>query len=188
MRKTALMVAMFISSCACAQLVQSFSLINVIDGKAISLEDFSSGPGVVIIFTSNHCPYDSYYLDRMKSLTNLYKNKIPVVLINSHSDENESAEHMKSYADRCKLSMPYLADKEQKVFANLTPRKSPECFLLQNKEGKFSVVYRGAIDDNPQTASEVKHSYLKDAIDRLLDKQVIETPDVRPVGCSIRKN
>jgi hypothetical protein len=35
--------------------------------------------------------------------------------------------------------------------------------------------------------SDVRHAYLKDAIDIMLTNQKIETPEVRPVGCSIRK-
>jgi len=156
------------------------------DGKTISLEDFTSSPGVVIIFTSINCPYDGYYLNRIKELAETYGTKTPVLLINSNTEE--SIDQMKSYAERSRLSIPYLADKEQKVLANLNPGKSPECFLLQNAGGKFTVVYRGAIDDNAQTASEVNHFYLNEAIDKLLAKQIIETPNVRPVGCSIRKH
>jgi hypothetical protein len=72
--------------------------------------------------------------------------------------------------------------------ASLNPRKTPECFLLQQSNGKFTVVYRGAIDDNAQSENEVDHHYLKAAIEKLLAKQKIEVPDVRPVGCSIPKN
>ncbi len=169
-----------------AQAVQSFSLTNVTDGKTISLEDFSSSPGVVIIFTSINCPYDGYYLSRIKELTEAYNSKTPVLLINSNT--KESADQMKSYVEQHKLFIPYLADKEQKVLVNLNPRKNPECFLLQNAGGEFTVVYRGAIDDNPQTASEANNYYLKDAITKLLSKQKIEIPDVRPVGCSIRRD
>ena len=169
-----------------AQVVQNFSLTNVRDGKIISLEDFSASHGVVIIFTSIICPYDGYYQTRIKELAEKYNSKTPVLLVNSSFDE--SIEQMKRYSDQNSILVPYLADKEQKVLANLNPRKSPECFLLQSKDGKFTVAYRGAIDDNPQTSSQVNHSYLKEAIDKLLAKQKIETPDVRPVGCSIRKN
>src|SRR5688572_25712802 len=169
-----------------AQVVQNFSLTNVRDGKLISLEDFSASHGLVIIFTSINCPYDGYYQARIKELTEKYNSKTPILLINSSSDE--SMDQMKRYADQGSLTVPYLADKEQKVLANLKPRKSPECFLLQSVDGKFTVVYRGAIDDNPQTSSQVNNSYLKNAIDRLLAKQKIETPDVRPAGCSIQKN
>lgn len=179
-------ILLFTSITCTGQVVQNFSLTNVLDNKSVSLEDFSSNTGVVIIFTSNNCPYDSYYLNRIKELAELYGTKTPVLLINSNTEE--SADQMKNYAERSGLSIPYLADKEQKVLANLNPRKSPECFLLQREGGKFTVVYRGAIDDNAQTASAVNHSYLKDAISKLLAKQKIEIPDVRPVGCSIRKN
>lgn len=179
---------MCVSTISTAQVVHNFSLTNVIDDKAISLADFSSYAGVVIIFTSNNCPYDGYYLNRMNALATTYKSKIQVLLINSHTDMNESASKMKDYADQCKLPMPYLADKEQKVLSSLNPRKSPEAFLLQYAGGKFTVIYRGAIDDNAQSANEVDHYYLKDAIEKLLTKQKIDLPDVRPVGCSIRKN
>lgn len=169
-----------------AQVVQSFSLPNVQDGKIITLDDFSSSTGIVIIFTTINCPYDEYYLTRIKELAEKNSNKIPVLLVNSST--TESFEQMKKFVSQNSLTMPYLVDKEQKALANLNPRKSPECFLLQNRAGKFNVVYRGAIDDNAQTSSEVNQSYLKNAIDKLLANQKIETPEVRPVGCSFQKN
>jgi peroxiredoxin len=181
-----ILILVCISLNCTAQVVQNFSLTNVIDEKIISLEDFSANAGVIIIFTSNSCPYDGFYLNRIKELSEAYASKTPVLLINSTIEE--TADQMKTYASQRKLSMPYLADKEQKVLSNLNPRKSPECFLLQRDDGKFKVVYRGAIDDNAQTASAVNHTYLKDAVNKLLANQKIEVADVRPVGCSIRKN
>ena len=65
--------------------------------------------------------------------------------------------------------------------------KTPQVFLLKNNGGNFSLVYSGAIDDNPQVQGDVHKSYLKDAIDIMLTNQKIETPEVRPVGCTIRK-
>jgi peroxiredoxin len=140
-------------NCA-AQVIQNFSLTDVRDGKVISLEDFAASHGVVIIFTSINCPYDGYYQTRIKELSEKYNTKIPILLINSSVEE--SVDQMKRYASQNSLPAPYLADKEQKVLANLHPRKSPECFLLQSKDSKFTIVYRGAIDDNPQTSSQVK--------------------------------
>lgn len=167
-------------------MVQNFSLTNVSNGQYIALTDFTSQTGVVIIFTSTDCPYDSYYLGRIQELSEVYRSRITIILINPNP--GESMDQMKKYVEQNKLTVPYLWDLEQKAMSTLAARKSPECFLLQNISGKFSVVYKGAIDDNPQTASEVNHFYLKDAIDALLAKQKIETPEVRPVGCSIRKN
>jgi peroxiredoxin len=169
-----------------AQVVQNFSLLNAIDGKTVSLQDFSSSSGVIIIFSSHNCPYDGYYRNRIKELAESYNAKTPLLLINSNPEE--SIDQMRSYAEQRKLSVPYLADKDQKVLASLNPRKSPECFLLKNSGGKFTIIYRGAIDDNAQTAAAVTHTYLKDAINKLLAGDKIEVSDVRPVGCSIRKN
>ena len=65
--------------------------------------------------------------------------------------------------------------------------KSPQVFLLKNDGGKFQVVYKGAIDDNAQVEADVRHAYLKDAIDIMLTNQKIATAEVRPVGCTIKK-
>ncbi len=180
------LILVFISLTCAAQVVQNFSLTNVSNGQYVALADFSSQTGVVIIFTSADCPYDNYYLSRIQKLIETYQSRITILLINPNPDE--SMDQMKKYIDQNKLTVPYLWDLEQKAMSALAARKSPECFLLQNTGGKFTVVYKGAIDDNAQTASDVNHYYLKDAIDKLLAKQKIETPDVRPVGCSIRKN
>lgn len=178
---------MLISSASFSQTLQNFTLTNAVDGAAVSLESYASSPGVVIIFTTNSCPYDGYYLNRIRTLANQFNSKIQVLLVNSSTEATETVDQMKNYADQCKLPVPYLADKDQKLLSSLSPRKSPEGFLLQKSGADFKVVYRGAIDDNAQSEKEVKVSYLKDAITKLLAGQKIEVADVRPVGCSIKK-
>lgn len=184
--KSIMFFLILISSASFAQTVQNFTLTNAADGKGVSLDSYASSPGVVIIFTTNNCPYDGYYLNRIRSLAQ-FNSKIPVLLVNSSKEENESVDQMKNYAEQCKLPVPYLADKDQKLLSSLNPRKSPEGFLLQKSGNDFNVVYRGAIDDNAQSEKEVKVSYLKDAITKLVAGQKIEIADVRPVGCSIKK-
>ncbi|MBK7653716.1 MAG: hypothetical protein IPJ20_27545 [Flammeovirgaceae bacterium] len=66
-------------------------------------------------------------------------------------------------------------------------RKTPEVFLLSMAGGKFTVVYSGAIDDNPQTASDVKQTFLKDAIEKLLAGQKVDVAVERVAGCTIRR-
>ena len=77
-----------------AQQVSDFSLTNVVNGKAVSLETFPSCSGVAIIFTTNACPYDEYYRGRITKLSNEYADKVPVLLVNSSTDPVESAENM----------------------------------------------------------------------------------------------
>lgn len=186
MKKYVFVVFTWMSLQAGAQ-VKNFTLTNVVDNKTISLTDYASYAGVVIIFTSNDCPYDDYYTSRLKILVQNYQSKVPVLLVNSFIEPNESVEGMVKCANQFALTAPYLADKDQTLLVNLNAHKSPEAFLLQNKGGSFSIVYRGAIDDNPQVVSDVKNQYLKNAIDKILAGQTPDVGEVRPVGCNIRR-
>jgi thiol-disulfide isomerase/thioredoxin len=183
----ALITLLTISSISWAQVITDIELPNAADGKSVSLSKLSSKI-VVVIFFSNNCPFDKYYLDRIKSLEKEYDNKVSFALINSSLEAEENVGNMNVFVKANNLSIPYLADKEQKAANQLSPRKTPEAFLLQSSGGKFTVMYRGSIDDNPQVASEVTKSYLKEAIDNLMSGKKIEVKDVRPVGCSLKRN
>lgn len=170
-----------------AQEVKNFQLVNVVNNQTVSLDSYPSCEGMVLIFTSNSCPYDEYYRQRIAALSQAFPDRVPVLLVNSHTEPAESSEKMVEKAQQLKLGVPYLADKDQALMTNLNVRKSPEAFLLKNQNGKFTVVYRGAIDDNAQVAADVRHHYLRDAIDIMLNNQRIQTPEVRPVGCNLKK-
>ena len=167
------------------QPVNPFALTDVADGSSVSLDSYSTP--VVVIFTSNECAYDNYYTSRIKSLIGQYAGKIQFILINAHVGPAESAEQMSMKYKTWGLNVPYLADKDQLAMDILGARKSPEAFLLQKTAGKYFLVYKGLIDDNPQVASDVKQNYLKENIDKLLAGQKITVPEMRAIGCSIRK-
>lgn len=170
-----------------AQTVQNFELVNVVNNQKISLSTYPSCQGIALIFTSNTCPYDDYYRKRIAEIAAAYGDRVPLLLINSHTEPEESREKMAVKAGQLNLAIPYLADKEQTLMTMLNVRKSPEAILLKNQNGKFSIVYRGAIDDNAQVEADVHHHYLRDAIDIMLTNQQIATPQVRPVGCNLKK-
>jgi len=85
------------------------------------------------------------------------------------------------------LPIPYLADKDQKIMEIFGAQKTPEVFLLSTAGGKFTIVYSGAIDDNPQTASDVRQNFLKDALEKLLAGQKVDVAIERVAGCTIRR-
>jgi thiol-disulfide isomerase/thioredoxin len=181
------LLMLLISAAGFSQTITDFELTNSVTAKPVSLSSLSSKV-IVVIFFSNTCPFDKYYLDRIKSLETEYGNKISVVLINSSLEESENSSNMNVFAKANNLSIPYLADKEQLAANQLNPRKTPEAFLLQSSGEKFTVMYKGSIDDNPQVASDATTFYLKDAINNVLSGKKIEVKDVRPVGCSIKRN
>lgn len=170
-----------------AQTVSNFTLNNVINGKPVSLDTYPSCAGIAIIFTSNSCAFDEHYRARISKLASDYSDRVPVLLVNSGIEPAESDENMVRKATQLNLKIPYLSDKDQALMKQLGATKTPQTFLLKNNGGSFSIVYRGAIDDNAQVEADVRHAYLKDAIDILLNNQTIQTPEVRPMGCTIRK-
>jgi AhpC/TSA family len=167
--------------------IQNFTLTNVADGSVVSLEGFPTCSGMVIIFTSNVCPYDGYYTARIKHLVSTYQGKIQFLLINSYQEAEESADKMKAAYDKWTLPVPYLADKDQVAMECLGAKKSPEVFLLKSVIGKYTTVYSGALDDNAQASVAVTETYLRSAIDKLLAGQPISVVTARAVGCTIRK-
>jgi thioredoxin-related protein len=185
MKKILILFACLISLTGFAQQVNNFSLINVLNDQTVSPGSYPSCAGIVIVFTTNNCPYDDYYRSRISKLSQSYQDRVPVLLVNSSPDPADTKENMVKKGKQ--LNVPYLADKDQSLMASLDARKSPEAFLLKNEGGKFSVVYRGAIDDNAQVEADVRHSYLRDAIDIMLTNQKIQTSEVRPVGCNLKK-
>ncbi len=85
------------------------------------------------------------------------------------------------------LAVPYLSDKDQAVLESLGAKKTPEVFVLTNNGGKFSVAYSGAIDDNPQSAKDVRNYFLKNAIENVLAGSKPSSSNERAMGCTIRK-
>lgn len=167
--------------------VKTFTLIDMNTGTAISLDSYASFAGVVVIFTSNECPYDAYYTDRLATLIKAYSGKIPFLLVNAHLDPEESAEKMKSKATSWPFAVPYLADKDQVAMSALGGKRSPEAFLLKHVKENFVVLYAGAIDDNPQEPAAVTTQHLRNAIDNILAGKPVAHSEERAVGCSIRK-
>jgi len=185
MKNLMLVVLLMMANALKAQDVKDFSLTNTKDGKAVSLSGMSSSAGIALVFTSHECPFDNYYKERLKDLVANYSGKIQFVFINSNQESQESIEQMAiHYKD---INVPYLADKDQIAMETLGARKSTEVFLITNTGGKLTIVYSGAIDDNPQVAKDVKQPYLKDAIEKLLAGQKIEVNTQRASGCTIRR-
>ncbi|MFM8912695.1 MAG: thioredoxin family protein [Flammeovirgaceae bacterium] len=182
--KTLLVSAvLFLSFQLHSQGLEGVILPNAYNKETVSLGQYTMP--VVVIFTSNECPFDNYYKTRIKDMVTTYLGKVQFVLINSNQDAQESLEKMAIHNGD--LGIPYLADKDQLAMDILGARKSPEAFLLKNEGGKMMVQYSGAIDDSPQVASAAKQSYLKDAIDKLLSGTKIEVNNNRAVGCTIKK-
>jgi peroxiredoxin len=167
--------------------VDNFTAVNVADNENVSLKDFSSAKAVVVIFMGNACAFDQYYTNRIKALVARMSNQVQFILVNSYLEQEENAEQMKRMFDDWRLPVPYLADKDQTIMSALGAKKSPEAFVLKPGGGTFTVVYTGAIDDNPQLEDAVKNRYLADAIEAVVAGEQPTLSNARSTGCTIRR-
>src|SRR5688572_11960439 len=87
-----------------AQQISNFSLINVVNDQKVSLDTYPSCEGLVLIFTSNACPYDDYYRNRVNKLSQAYQDRVPVLYVNAHAEPNESPENMAKKARQLNLT------------------------------------------------------------------------------------
>lgn len=169
--------------------VSDFKLKNV-DGKMVSLSDYKSGKGAIVIFDCNTCPYSKAYNDRIIALNKKYAAQgFPVITINANDpsdSEGDSFEEMVSLAKRKKYDFPYLVDETQNVARAFGATNTPHVFVLKNEGGTFIVAYIGAIDDNARDASSASKKYVEDAVDALLSNKAVPATKTRAIGCGIK--
>ena len=123
----------FVSAMTFGQQLTDFKLVNVVNDQPVSSDTYPSCSGLVVIFTSNMCPYDEYYRARIAKLASSYTDKVPVLLVNSQPDPAESKENMSKKAKQANWSIPYLEDKNQTLMTALDAKKTAEAFLLKNE-------------------------------------------------------
>lgn len=169
--------------------VEDFTLKNV-DDKNVSLSDYKTKKGVILVFTCNSCPYAKAYEDRIMALDKKYASKgVPVVAINPNNPAvkpEDSFDEMKIRAREKSYSFPYLFDEGQKVYPKFGATKTPHIFLLENTKKGVEVKYIGAIDDNAFDATQVHEKFLENAVDALLKGEEIKTKTTKAIGCTIK--
>jgi peroxiredoxin len=169
--------------------ISSFTLVNAIDDSNTALSDYAHEKAITIIFTNNSCPYARLYEDRILKLASEFKSKnIPFILINPGNEAGaveDAPPALRSRATLKKYTFPYLIDPKREIARQFGASKTPESFVLKNMNGSFVLVYRGAIDDNPQVAADVTQGYLKDALDAIVNGGSIKLKEKRPSGCMI---
>lgn len=166
-----------------------FSLKST-NNKMVSLKDYKSAKGFIVIFTCNHCPYAKAYEDRIIALDKKYsKLGYPVIAINPNNpakQAEDSFDKMKVRAKEKNFTFPYLFDEGQKIYPQYGATKTPHVYLLQKTSKGNQVKYIGAIDDNFEDESAVKEKYLENAVNALLNNKEIAVKETKAIGCTIK--
>ena len=168
--------------------VADFKLKNV-DGKTVSLADFKSAKGAIVIFDCNTCPYSKAYNDRILALAKKYETTYPVVAINSNSAEvspGDSYDEMVKYAKAKGYTFPYLYDETQEVAKSYGATNTPHVYVLKKDGGAFKVAYIGAIDNNTKDAAAADKKYVEEAVDALIAGKAVPSEKTKAIGCTIK--
>jgi thioredoxin-related protein len=162
--------------------------LQSVNGYSYSLGSISEKNGLIVIFTSNTCPFVIKWEDRYTIVEELAKkNNLGLAYINSNykkRDGDDSFEKMKEHAKKYNYRASYLLDIESKLANSFGAKTTPHIFMF-NRE--HQLVYKGAIDDNYEDINKVKEFYLKEAMEQLANGKKIKVSETDPVGCSIKR-
>ncbi|MGD1936575.1 MAG: thioredoxin family protein [Cyanophyceae cyanobacterium] len=142
---------------------------------------------IAMVFMCNHCPFVRAYLSRIQALQEEFLPQRITILGINPNDPNKSLdddfEAMKRFAAEQKLNFPYLWDSTQDVARSFQAEFTPQAFVV---DSQFVLRYIGAIDDEPQSPDAVKHSYLQEALQAIIDGTEVSTTFTEAIGCSIK--
>ena len=162
-------------------------MINVTDEK-MSLNSNFNENGLLVVFSCNTCPFVVMWEDRYRQLEKICQiNNVGMVYINSNEakrDGEDSAEAMKNHAKSMGYTFPYLIDQNSAVANAFGAKTTPHIYLFDKNK---TLVYKGAIDDNFRDISQVKETYLLDAIEQMVEGVDIKLKETNAKVCSIKR-
>lgn len=168
--------------------VADFTLKNV-DGRSIKLADYRAQKGLIVVFTSNHCPFSKAYEDRLIALDRQFSSQgYPLLAIMPNDPaayEDDSFDNMKIRTRNKNYSFPYGMD-ETKVANAFGATRTPQVYVLKQVNRQFILEYVGAIDDSPQDSAGVKRRYVEEAVGSLLAGRPVQSPITKPIGCAVK--
>ena len=167
--------------------MQDIEIFDIYD-KSTTLSKSLKRNGLLVVFTSNTCPFVVMWEDRYKLLEEKCMNSdIGMVYINSNQakrDSDDSVKKMKNHSMKMGYNYPYLIDENSKIANSFGAKTTPHIFLLNNKK---LLVYKGAIDDNYKSINDVTKNYLLDAMQEVSSQKNVSIPETKAVGCSIKR-
>jgi len=163
-------------------------------GTNVGLKDVMENNGLLVIFSCNTCPFvvgkqDSEgWQGRYNEVFEIAKaNEIGGILVNSNAakrEKGDSFEDMVRQAQNNRYQVAYALDENHLMADAFGAKTTPHVFLF---DGNYKLVYKGAIDDNNDSSTEVTEAWLKNALNNLGESKDIEPNETRAIGCSIKR-
>lgn len=137
------------------------------------------GP-VIFVFLATECPIAQRYAMRLKRMHSEFSPK-HATIIGVYSNENDSIDDVKNYLKKAEYSFPIVKDSDGSLARYLGATMTPQAHLIDSTS---ILRYRGPIDDN-RYVTRVKHHYLKDALDAIINGNPISIQETPAFGCTI---
>lgn len=168
-----------------------------VDGKNYSLASFKNARLLLVVFTCNHCPTAQAYEERLKKITNDYKDKgvaIVAIMPNDptsitlseldYTDMGDSFDEMKLRSARKQFNFPYLYDgTTEETSRKYGPIATPHVFIF-DKERKLR--YSGRIDDVEKPSKTPNSMDTRNALEALLAGKEPPVATTKVFGCSVK--
>lgn len=157
------------------------------DGSGHSLSALKGKP-VVLVFSSQKCPYSRAGDVRLAELAPEYQMK-GVVFLSIDSHKSTPPGEIKEYAlgkNESGKKLPYLILKDEgNTYADaMGAKRTPEIYIVDT-EGKL--VYHGALDNQKKPEDPEYVNYVGQALDEILAGQPVSKPKTGAYGCSIKR-
>ena len=163
-------------------------------GEPIVLNEIAQKNGLVVIFSCNECPFVVAWEDRYQKIAAFAKdNGLGMVLINSNEAKRTGDVQVDNFDamvahDRemgyTKMKIFYLLDKGSLLANAFQAKVTPHVYLF---DGDGLLRYKGAIDDNYKSASDVKDNYLINAMESIVMGEEVEVQETDAIGCGIKR-
>lgn len=165
-----------------------FSLVDVMTGKTMSLENIRGNNGLLTMFLCRHCPFVKHLEQGIAQLGKEYKEKgIGVVAISSNDAAaypDDAPESLKEQGRQLGFTFPYLYDETQEVARTYDAACTPDFFLFDKE---LKLIYRGQFDDSrPGNSIPVTGRDLRAALDALLTGKPVSGEQKPSLGCNIK--
>ncbi|AFU04730.1 thioredoxin family protein [Nocardia brasiliensis] len=156
-----------------------------LDQRVHSRADFAGGPGLLVVFASNHCPYVKHVESMLGEVVDSLP--MPAVAICSNDagiSPDDAPIGLRDQAIRAGWTFPYLIDETQQVGRAFRAACTPDFFLY---DANLALAYRGALDEStPGNGKPVTGKELRSAIETVLDGAPVPEPHRPSMGCSIK--
>ncbi|MBF6215132.1 thioredoxin family protein [Nocardia puris] len=156
-----------------------------LDGRVHRRADYADGPGLLVIFACNHCPYVKHVEAELGAVVR--DSDIPTFAICSNDATaypDDGPEGLRAQTKRADWTFPYLIDASQEVGRAFGAACTPDFFLYGSG---LTLAYRGAFDEStPGNGKPVTGGELRAALAAVRAGAAVPEPHRPSMGCSIK--